>query len=80
MDQLFIHPTNLAHDLLRAPLTPILMQGGGSQKKGKKAFFSILLFIRANVNLILVAFCVSDECSSTLPIGVPMRARAWPAQ
>ena len=78
MDQLFTHPTNLAHDLLRAPLTPILMQGGGSQKKGKNTIFSILLFNRAYGNLILVAFCVSDECSSTLPIGVPMGARGWP--
>ena len=75
MDQLFTHPTNLAHDLLRAPLTPILMQGGGNQKKGKKQFFSILLFNRANGKLILVAFHVSGECSSPLPIRVPMGAR-----
>ena len=51
---------------------------GGSHKKGEKAFFSILLFYRANGNFILVAFHVSDECSSTLPIGVPMGARGWP--
>ena len=41
MDQLFTHPTNLANDLPRASRTPIRIQSGGSQIKGKKAIVYI---------------------------------------
>ena len=74
MDQLFTHPTNLAHDLLRAPLTSILMQGGGSQMKAKNVLFHFVSLIGPDKCLILVSFAMTiymgGECSSLLPMGV----------
>ena len=72
--QLFIHSIKLSHDLLRAPLTPILMQGGGSQIKAKNALFHFFSLMGPDKCLILVSFAMTiymgGECSSPLPMGV----------
>ena len=72
--QLFIHSIKLSHDLLRAPLTPILMQGGGSQIKAKNALFHFFSLMGLDKCLILVSFAMTiymgGECSSPLPMGV----------
>ena len=72
--QLFIHSIKLSHDLLRAPLTPILMQGGGSQIKAKNALFHFFSLMGPDKCLILVSFALTiymgGVCSSPLPMGV----------
>ena len=39
MDQCLTHPIKLSHNFLRAPLTPIIMQGVVVKKRQKNCFF-----------------------------------------
>ena len=55
-------------------MTPILMQGGGSQIKAKNALFYFFSLMGLDKYLILESFAktiyMGGECSSPLPMGV----------